>query len=162
MIITPSVGIVYPGDVGIVLRLSLELFLVHDAPVIRQPFFRRQFIVLFIFPYGVLAKIVVIFIMCLWVLNICYLMVIKLVCPNRFDSVRRQPPGFRRVSVGEIHVQVTKRKPQFLDAFPLPVDAFGGGNAQNAGSGDGIILIQFTRFPVSENVQGIRDHRLYV
>ena len=44
-------------------------------------------------------KIVVIFIMCLWVLNICYLMVIKLVCPNRFDSVRRQPPGFRRVSV---------------------------------------------------------------
>ena len=56
MIITPSVGIVYPGDVGIVLRLSLELFLVHDAPVIRQPFFRRQFIVLFIFPYGVLAE----------------------------------------------------------------------------------------------------------
>ena len=41
---------------------------------------------------------------------------------------------------GEIHVQVTKRKPQFLDAFPLPVDAFGGGNAQNAGSGDGISL----------------------
>lgn len=63
---------------------------------------------------------------------------------------------------GEIHVQVTKRKPQFLDAFPLPVDAFGGGNAQNAGSGDGIILIQFTRLPVSENVQGIRVRRFHL
>ena len=55
-VIAPAVTVIQPGDIGVIFFKSFELFLVHDTPVVHQPFLGRQFLALVIFSYGILAK----------------------------------------------------------------------------------------------------------
>ena len=69
-VVRPSGGSVRSGDVGIVLRLGSERFLVRDAPIILQPLSGRQFFTPSYFLTAPSPKIMVIFIICLGVLNV--------------------------------------------------------------------------------------------